>query len=208
MKENTSDRGPQTRADILNAAFSLITEQGYHGTSMRQIAEQAGIALGGIYNHFPSKAAVFEALIMDRNPYRVLMPAMIAGEGDTKEACFLDAARRMEEALEGRYEFLHLLFIEIVEFNGQHLSILFQQQFPTALQFMQKLQGLEGKLRPIPMPIMLRSFMGTFFSYVLTEQLLASSMPPEMRENALSQMIKIFLHGVLADDAPQSGDGV
>jgi hypothetical protein len=45
-------------------------EQGYHATSMRQIAERADLALGGIYNHFASKEDIFEAIIMDKHPYK------------------------------------------------------------------------------------------------------------------------------------------
>ena len=34
-------KGERTRQEILQAAFKLFTAQGYHGTSMRQIASQA-----------------------------------------------------------------------------------------------------------------------------------------------------------------------
>ena len=45
-------KGEHTRGSIINAAHSLFANQGYAATSMRQIAEEAGLALGGIYNHF------------------------------------------------------------------------------------------------------------------------------------------------------------
>jgi AcrR family transcriptional regulator len=54
-------KGEQTRHSILSAAYSLIIRQGYAATSMRQIAEKSGLALGGIYNHFSSKEEVFRA---------------------------------------------------------------------------------------------------------------------------------------------------
>ena len=60
MEESLS-RGEQTRNAILQAAHDLFVQQGYHGTSMRQIAKQAGLALGGLYNHFASKEDVFQA---------------------------------------------------------------------------------------------------------------------------------------------------
>jgi TetR/AcrR family transcriptional repressor of nem operon len=56
-KEKTK-KGEVTRLAIEDAAISLFLEHGYHATSMRQIADQAGLALGGIYNHFKSKEAL------------------------------------------------------------------------------------------------------------------------------------------------------
>jgi len=47
-------KGETTRLTIEDAAVELFMEHGYHATSMRQIAERAGLALGGIYNHFAS----------------------------------------------------------------------------------------------------------------------------------------------------------
>ncbi|NWG35568.1 MAG: helix-turn-helix transcriptional regulator, partial [Chloroflexi bacterium] len=74
MPEETLTKGERTRLTIENAAIALFMEQGYHATSMRQIAERAGLALGGIYNHFASKDEIFEAIIIDQHPYRKILP--------------------------------------------------------------------------------------------------------------------------------------
>ena len=63
MTEITLSKGERTRQTIEEAAYKLFLEQGYSATSMRQIAEQAGIALGGIYNHFKAKKRYFEVII-------------------------------------------------------------------------------------------------------------------------------------------------
>ena len=63
-------------------------EQGYHATSMRQIAERADLALGGIYNHFTSKEEIFEAIIVDKHPYKKVLPLILAAEGETVEEFF------------------------------------------------------------------------------------------------------------------------
>ena len=54
-------KGERTRAVLLDAAKRLFVSNGYHGTSMRQIADEAGLALGGIYNHFGNKEDIFVA---------------------------------------------------------------------------------------------------------------------------------------------------
>lgn len=40
---------------ILNAAITCFIEKGFHATSMRDIARQAGVSLGNLYNHFSGK---------------------------------------------------------------------------------------------------------------------------------------------------------
>jgi AcrR family transcriptional regulator len=51
MDQEELTQGEQTKSEITQVAYRLFLEQGYHGTSMRQIAQNSGIALGGIYNH-------------------------------------------------------------------------------------------------------------------------------------------------------------
>jgi len=50
------------RDEILAAARRVFAERGFRGTTIADIAGEAGIALGTIYLYFPSKEAVFAAL--------------------------------------------------------------------------------------------------------------------------------------------------
>jgi AcrR family transcriptional regulator len=48
-------KGEQTRAAIFEAALELFRVQGYDATTMRAIAQRAGVSLGSSYHYFPSK---------------------------------------------------------------------------------------------------------------------------------------------------------
>lgn len=50
---------------ILAASIEVMSEHGYHGTSVRDIAVRAGLSPGALYHHFTSKHDVL-ATIMDR----------------------------------------------------------------------------------------------------------------------------------------------
>jgi AcrR family transcriptional regulator len=197
MADDIISKGERTRAEIISAAYQLFLERGYHGTSIRQVAQQAGIALGSIYNHFSSKDDIFEAVLLSHHPYSQVLPAMKDAEGDNIEAFVRDAARRMVDGLEGHSEFLNLMFIELVEFRGRHVPLIFQSAYPDVLVFAQRFQQEEGQLRAIPVPILLRTFLGLFFSYVITELLMGTQMPDLMRQGALDYFVDIFLHGIL-----------
>ena len=59
-------RGPLTRKQILDASLRLFSEKGFARTSVRDIAQVAGITDAAIYYHFSSKRDLFEALIEER----------------------------------------------------------------------------------------------------------------------------------------------
>ncbi|SHN43080.1 transcriptional regulator, TetR family [Cryptosporangium aurantiacum] len=54
------------RREILGVAAELFAEHGYEGTSLEKIAAGSGYSVGGIYNFFPSKDAVYAA-VLDRH---------------------------------------------------------------------------------------------------------------------------------------------
>ena len=201
MVTESETRGGRTRTEILNAAHRLFLERGYHGASMRQIAQEAGIALGGIYNHFQSKEDIFLVVLLEQHPIFDVLPALMAAQGETVEDLVRDAVAGMMSRYPDRLDFLNLMFIELVEFKGQHVPQLFEMAFPRVLEFTQ--QALQGRqeLRPIPLPILLRAFIGLFFSYMITEILIGDHLPPDMADDALDYFVDIFLHGILNGQA-------
>src|SRR5689334_7742691 len=57
-----------TRQDILDAALDLFAQDGFFGTSMRQIARQVGVRESALYHHFPSKEAILDGLMQQLGP--------------------------------------------------------------------------------------------------------------------------------------------
>lgn len=55
----------QSTASIKAAALKLFAHRGYHSTSISQIAKEAGISKGLLYNYFESKEALLEDLITE-----------------------------------------------------------------------------------------------------------------------------------------------
>lgn len=68
MVRPLKDEGRDTRRAILDAALDLFAQGGFAGTSMRQIARAVGVRESALYHHFPSKAAIFEALLEELGP--------------------------------------------------------------------------------------------------------------------------------------------
>ena len=63
--ERRSDRTAETRSRIERAALKLFVEQGIAETSIREIANEAQISLGAMYNHFKSKDELAWQIFID-----------------------------------------------------------------------------------------------------------------------------------------------
>ena len=178
MSPEELTKGELTRAAIVEAAHQLFITQGYHGTSMRQIATNAGIALGGIYNHFSSKEDIFREVFIDNHPFLEMIPALETAQGDTVEEFVRDSAVKMLAAVKRKPDFLNLMFIELVEFKSAHVHEIFQTTLARGLQIVQRMAAAEGDLRPIPPNMLIRAFIGLFFSYHLADIILSEVAPP------------------------------
>lgn len=56
-------RSEETRTHILQAAMTAFSQEGYDATGVAEICSRAGVSKGAFYHHFPSKQAVFVALL-------------------------------------------------------------------------------------------------------------------------------------------------
>jgi AcrR family transcriptional regulator len=53
----------QRRSQLLDVATELFADRGFHATSMDDIAEAAGVTKPVLYQHFPSKRALYRELL-------------------------------------------------------------------------------------------------------------------------------------------------
>jgi hypothetical protein len=91
------------------------------------------------------------------------------------------------------------MFIELVEFNGTHISELFAGVVPQVMEISQRMVTLgQSRLVSIPPPILIRSFLGLFFSYYMSGVFLNPVALPEYLEGALDHFVNIYMHGILA----------
>ncbi len=121
---------PRARRRLLeDTAIRLFCERGYCAVGLREIAEEAGVSLGNIYNHFERKEPLFDTIV-DR-----LYQDFLA---DTEPlAQFVATARLPEDSaalgravkamVERHREYLTLVYVDIAEFRGHHVRAHYQE---------------------------------------------------------------------------------
>jgi AcrR family transcriptional regulator len=201
--KETHTKGETTRLAIEDAAMELFLEQGYAATSMRQIADKAGkLALGGIYNHFESKEEIFEGIIIDKHPYKKILPAILAAEGETLNEFFKNAFHLIITEMGERPEFVNLMLIELVEFKGKHGSTMLREIAPKMLPVFERVAKSRKDLRVTNPAMLMRSFIGMVVSYLITEMILSNSAIKKlMPKNTEEIYVDNFLHGILKETA-------
>jgi AcrR family transcriptional regulator len=200
MNKEKTTKGEVTRLAIEDAALELFMEQGYHATSMRQIADKAGLALGGIYNHFASKDEIFEGIIIDKHPYRKILPAILAAEEENLDEFFRNAFHIIINELGERPEFVNLMLIELVEFKGKHGSVMLREILPKILPVFEKVIKSRKNLRVTNPALLMRSFIGMVVSYLITQMIISNSvMSKLLPKNTEDAYVDIFLHGILKE---------
>lgn len=80
------------RVSLMRTAIGLMGEQGYEGTSTRDIARAAGVSVAALYYHFPSKLDLLREFIVEAHEVVLMrMERQISDAGDDPRAQ-LDAA--------------------------------------------------------------------------------------------------------------------
>lgn len=110
-------------ARTLDAALGLFSSQGFRATSMREIAEGAGLSVGNVYHHFPSKEAIFQRLL-ERYWEAVLDPELplnrVFARADFPDD-LEEMAAAIEEVVERFRPYILLIYVDVIEFQGEHI---------------------------------------------------------------------------------------
>lgn len=64
IRQPVQKRSIEKKKRIIEAAFKLICEKGYHNTNTAEIAKAAGVSTGIVYNYFKDKKDIFIAIVL------------------------------------------------------------------------------------------------------------------------------------------------
>jgi AcrR family transcriptional regulator len=84
-EEAKTARGEETRAKIVEAALALFREKGYDDTTMRAVAQRAGVSLGNAYYYFASKEHLLQGYYARmKSEHEAAAEPVLAREKDLK----------------------------------------------------------------------------------------------------------------------------
>ncbi|MGA7847651.1 MAG: TetR/AcrR family transcriptional regulator [Terriglobales bacterium] len=122
MPKLLDDTVARTRRKIERAAQRLFTRQGFHGTTVREIAHQAGVSMGKLYLYYPNKEDIFIGLVehmeqkMEALRQRELLPLMQSPEPESLKKLGMAVGRFVSENL----DYWRLMYVDVVEFRHKH----------------------------------------------------------------------------------------
>src|SRR5262249_44261097 len=115
--------GQERQASIIAAAAALFAQKGFNGTTTREIAKTAGISEALLFKYFPTKRALYAAIIAAKSQLSQLMASIeeAADKRDDVQVFTLIASFRIHRGADP--SLLRLLLFSALE--GHELSDMF-----------------------------------------------------------------------------------
>ncbi|MCH7953648.1 MAG: TetR/AcrR family transcriptional regulator [Chloroflexi bacterium] len=197
--DTSQTRSKERRQRLLDAALSVFSKKGYRDGAMDEIAGESGTSKGGVYFHFPSKQAIFLALL-DRTAARLLdnVEEAIASENDPiakADAALLAVLRTF-----ARHRGLARLFmVEALgagrEFHERVLQI--HSDFARVIKRQLDEAVAEGVIEPVDTDVASRAWFGALNEIVTTWVL---SKKPGSLEESYRALRPILMRSVGVSD--------
>lgn len=178
------ERSERCRRMVLDAGLRLFSHHGYGATSVRQIAEEAGVSVGAVYHHFPDKEGIFRSLIEEyktitnepRFPYyRAIRTGLFPNNLEQLGYAARDSVRQYRD-------YMALFFVDVIEFQGEHVRDFYSGMADRFTAFLEEQRGhgddMQSRLREGVSPrsaLMLASRI--FFNYFQMEILFGVAEP-------------------------------
>src|ERR1051326_7124583 len=113
---------------IEEAALRVFIRQGYHGTSMREIADASRVSIGNIYNYYPTKEDLFVAIVQRyERKMDVMRAAAVADlDGVFDEEGLSRLAANIRKIVYDNPDYWRLMYIDVVECGNRHFAHSFR----------------------------------------------------------------------------------
>ncbi|MCB2160754.1 TetR family transcriptional regulator [bacterium] len=197
-----------TKKSIVLSARESFLSKGYEAATLADIAQNAGVSVTTIYQHFNSKADLFKALISDFS-FQDVLEEIIEDLGDkqlrTKEdirSLLIQLAKVYIKMHEENEEVFRLVLNETRKFP--EIGKKYNQQLVKPLtNLTEKLITYaieQGLFNPIDSGVASHAFYGLFFIFHLTQDLLeGEGILHFPKKNRTETLVDIYLNGMLID---------
>src|SRR5215470_6047116 len=112
MRQKTTKtvKGDQTKTLILETALEMFRERGYDETTMRAVAQKAGVSLGNAYYYFHSKEYLIQAFYQRTHEEHLTAAVPALEHEKTLKARLLTMMRTKIDTMEPYHQFAGVLF--------------------------------------------------------------------------------------------------
>jgi AcrR family transcriptional regulator len=205
-------RRPEERPrQILEAAFKVFGVRGLHQATLDDVAREAGITKGTIYLYFPSKTALFGAMLKSR--VSDILPPLEAARGGRGRS-----VGPVELAAFGRrlYRFMqspaYLTMFRTIVGEAAQFPEAAAEVFRDGILVANRRMGAvlargiaAGQFREVDPVVASRAFAGMFLVFAITQGLLGGGrIHPIPEATVVKTVTDLFLHGLVKQRAPSA----
>ena len=193
--------------EIAGTALRLFRARGYHATSVRQIAEAAGLSVGSLFNYFRSKEQVLQ-LIYEHAQVLIeeALDQVMHELGPDPEAALRHALDRYVGLLDQYQDHVALLYQEFKSLDGRAKRQIIDRERRIMAIFERILEAgvRQKKFRPQPLAVTVNAIAALGHSWVTRRWALGGAVTLEEFKEAQIAMILGGIRDEVAARGPRS----
>lgn len=190
---------------IEDAAKELFIKQGFHATSMRDIAKSAGTSLGNLYNYYQTKEAILESIIgkYQKTIDQKLQDVFAQSDEPLEPESLLAMGQMVKDLVNNHHDFWLLMYIDVLEFQNRHFRKLFEgltanlrRRFKSYFDELNAKGDLHEKVDPA---VGFTAVYMQFFNYFLVEKLFGGNAHFGVKDDeAIEMLTEMFSRGIFS----------
>jgi AcrR family transcriptional regulator len=198
---------------IEDAALRVFTRQGYHGTSVRDIAREAHVSIGNLYNYYRTKEEIYISVITRYEVHMEKLRRKALGgiKNVFGQAELQHMAHVIREIVYDNPDYWRLMYIDVTEFGNQHFADTFRSLA----------KGMKARIGPqlqestrsgnwnpgIDPALAFAAIYLQVFTYFLVEKLFGGKQHLGVSDDrAITQLIKMVTEGLWRDGKKRKQD--
>src|SRR3569832_226924 len=191
---------------IEEAAKKLFIKQGFHATSMRNIAARAGTSLGNVYKYYRTKEEILGSII---NKYQTIIDGRLRSIFDEideplKPESLVRFGQQIKKMVNDHHDFWLLMYIDVLEFENLHFRKMFdglahnlRRRFAGQFAELKSCGAVYGDIDPA---VGFTAVYMQFFNYFLVEKLFGGNRHFGLTdEQGITQLTDMYCRGLLSN---------